>query len=79
MLGLAGLVPLIFGGLCIWGFFAAINASPENPPDIESWKFAAGAVIGIVLGALLIRWGWRLAVQADMTEPYSPDKPRTRF
>lgn len=79
MLGLAGVPFLILGGMCVWGFLVALNTAPDNPLRIAPWKFGIGAILGIMVGITILRLGWRMALQADMSEPYSSEKPKVRF
>jgi len=79
LLGLLGLAALIFGGVCTWGLFVAIDVPPSKSDPELIMKRAFGSAIGVSLGLLLIRWGWQLSLRADMKNPRDPDKPKLRF
>lgn len=43
------------------------------------WKCGLGALGCFILGLLIIRFGLKLALNADMSDPYSTTKPKMRF
>ncbi len=79
IIGMVGIAAILGGVLCIFGFFAALDAPPDRPPIIEAWKFGLAAFLSIAFGLWIIRLGWRLALKADMTDPDDPNKPTMRF
>ncbi|MDA7881550.1 hypothetical protein N9A94_04530 [Akkermansiaceae bacterium] len=79
LLGLLGLASLIFGGICIWGLFVAVDVPPSKSDPELIMKLAFGSAIGVSLGIFIIRWGWRLAIRSDMSDPDDQDKPLMRF
>ena len=64
LVGLLGLAAIIFGGLCTWGLFVAIDVPPSKSDPELIMKLGFGSAIGVSLGIMLIRWGWQLAIRS---------------
>ncbi len=43
------------------------------------WKYGLGFIGCLIIGLLIIRFGLKLALGADMSDPYSTTKPKMRF
>ena len=69
LLSLLGLAAMIFGGVCTWELFVAIDIPPSKSHPELIMKLGFGSAIGVSLGLLLIRWAWRLATSSDMKNP----------
>lgn len=43
------------------------------------WKYGLGSLGCLIIGLLIIRFGFKLALSADMSDPYSTTKSKIRF
>ncbi|MGJ8674259.1 hypothetical protein [Rubritalea sp.] len=75
---LFGFIPIIFSLIFGYGFYKAISNMPETDSSLL-WKFGLGSVACFIIGLVIIRIGWRMALGADMSDPYSDNKPKMRF
>ena len=76
---LLALLPLALSGICTWGLVVALDVPPESEIRIAPWKFGlAGALLLVLAGAMLVA-GWKMAMRADMSDPWSDEKPKARF
>ena len=66
LLSLFGLAAMIFGGVCTWELFVAIDVPPSKSDPELIMKLGFCSAIGVSLGLFLIRWAWRLATRSDM-------------
>lgn len=64
LVGLLGLASMIFGGVCTWGLFVAVDVPPSKSDPELIMKLGFGSAVGVSLGLFLIRWGWRLAIRS---------------
>lgn len=79
MIALIGFLPIAFGVFCGWVLWKTFQLPAEDRSSEAMWELGAGSALGILLGLLMIYFGFKLALKADMTEPYSREKPTTRF
>ncbi|MDB4624104.1 hypothetical protein OAE47_01720, partial [Akkermansiaceae bacterium] len=63
LLSLFGLAAMVFGGVCTWELFVAIDVPPSKSAPELIMKLGFGSAIGVSLGLFLIRWGWRLTIR----------------
>ncbi len=82
VVALVGLLPIALGFLLSLGVWKACQIPPEERP--EKWisgvlQLGGGALICVLLGMVMIYFGMRRAMRADMTAPFSESKPTMRF
>jgi hypothetical protein len=50
----------------------------NHPLSHVAWLAATG-VAAFIIGSGLIVWGWRLAKNVQLPDPYDPNEPRMKF
>ncbi|MDA3874635.1 MAG: hypothetical protein PF795_11835 [Kiritimatiellae bacterium] len=70
VIALLGLFSWVYTGLCI--YLLVNRDSLEDPADRAELvqKYSTHGVIAFIFGAALMYIGYRLAVRADMSDPY---------
>lgn len=79
IVALFGLLSVAYGILSGYQLLILLIGSPDGIDTHVLWTAIVKAALGLMMGLWLCRLGWRLAASSDMTEPYSPDKPKMRF
>ena len=79
LVGLFGLLAYLYAGLCAFGVWQALPLQTQTPdwPSVRS-LLVQGSV-AVVVGTVLLRVGWKMALKADMSNPNDPGKPVIRF
>ena len=79
VVGLLGVGAWIYAGLCAWALHLA-SKLPAGQVDAHLVQHLwLKLVVGLVIGILLLRLGWRMAMAADMSDPKNPRRPMIRF
>lgn len=78
LVGLGGLVLLGYGGLCAYLVWKIQSGATGNDATDSGWLIIQG-LGSLAVGVFLLRFGWRMAIKADMRNADDPTKPMIRF
>ena len=81
VLGFFGLLAWAYAGLCggalyLAGKLPAAEAAKNEALVQELWIHG---MVALTAGALLLWYGWRVSLRADMSDPGNRGKPMIRF
>lgn len=79
VIGLFGIALVGYGMVCGWICYLGTQSAEivEKGSLLRFYGISCG--VSLVGGLWLLRAGWRLALESDMSEPDDPDKPVMRL
>lgn len=77
VIGVFGIILLVFSVISGWIFYRLLTREVIDWSLL--WKYGGGSLACLFVGLFVIRLGWKLALGADMSDPYSNTKPKIRF
>ena len=79
VLGLLGFALIGYALACGWVCYRAIQSTEIVQKGSLLRFYGISCGVSLVGGLWLLRLGWRMALDSDMSDPDDPDKPSLRF
>jgi len=79
VIGLVGVALVGYGIVCGWVCFLTVQSTEVVEKGTLLRFYGVSCAVSLVGGLWLLREGWRMALDSDMSDPDDPDKPSVRF
>ncbi len=79
MLGLFGCACYLYAAMCGYGFWRVLSLPEIERQNSLVQSLGIRAVVAVIIGSVLLRIGWKMALVADMSDKDNPRKPMIRF